>query len=94
MKKSTKLFLLISISGFFICNAVLAKTPRVNKRISNLYQQNFKNENFSYLVDPYAQLCFAQSNFGGLLEIDCKFLKKRPEWRNIIYWGAGESQQE
>jgi len=65
---------------------IQAKTPLVDKRISNVYIQNFKNEGFAYIVDPIAQLCFFQTHRGGVIEIECESLKRRGEWHNIIYW--------
>ena len=65
---------------------IQAKTPRVDKRISDIFIQNFRNEGFSYVVDPVAQLCFVQTHNGGVVEIDCAALKQREEWSDIIYW--------
>ncbi len=70
----------------FLPAQLQAKTPRVDKRISNLFLQNFRNEGFSYIVDPYAQLCFMQTHNGGVIKIDCQALKRRGEWDDVIYW--------
>ena len=64
----------------------MAATPRVDKRISNVFMQNFRNEGFSYIVDPYAQLCFIITRNGDVSEIDCNALKRRSEWHPVIYW--------
>lgn len=41
----------------------------------------------AYKVDPVAQLCFAAIVMqGGLTEISCEALAKRPEWRPHITW--------
>ena len=72
---------------------VSAKTPRVDKRISNLFMQNFRNEGFSYIVDPIAQLCFMQTHNGGVIEIDCAALKRRGEWYDVIYWITWEEKK-
>lgn len=63
-----------------------AATPRVDERISNVFLQNFRNEGYSYVVDPYAQLCFVITHNGGVTEIDCAALKRRSEWQPVIYW--------
>ena len=68
---------------------IQAKTPYVDKRISNVYIQNFKNEGFAYIVDPVAQLCFLQTHRGGVIEIECESLKRRGEWHDIINWVDG-----
>lgn len=81
--------LLIVIGLSLLPGLVQAKTPLVDKRISNVYIQNFKNEGFAYIVDPVAQLCFLQTHRGGVIEIECEALKRRGEWRDIIYWVGG-----
>lgn len=41
----------------------------------------------AYKVDPVAQLCFATIVMqGGLTQISCESLAKRPEWTPYITW--------
>jgi len=74
------------LSVILLSLPALAATPRVDKRISNVFMQSFRNEGFSYIVDPYAQLCFILTLNGGVSEIDCHALKLRSEWQPVIYW--------
>lgn len=72
---------------FAVFVAAHADAPKIDRRISGLYIQQFKNENFVYIVDPYTQLCFAASySGGGITEIFCDELKRRPGWDAVIRW--------
>jgi len=51
-----------------------------------MYTQQI-HQDFIYLVDTKAELCFAGLwPRGGLTEFDCKSLVKRDEWKKIIVW--------
>jgi hypothetical protein len=68
-----------------------ATPPGIDKRISGLYLQQFRNDNLMYIVDPYAQMCFATTLTGsGIIEISCYALSLRPEWKPIIGWTTSE----
>jgi len=73
--------------------SVHADAPKIDKRSSGLYLQQFRNENLAYIVDPYAQMCFAATiTGGGITEISCYDLSRRPGWSAVIKWAAPEGE--
>ena len=51
------------------------------------YKQSFKDIGINFLVDTVSRTCFiSQGRAGGISEIRCRGLKRRPEWQAIITW--------
>jgi len=47
------------------------------------------DKKFYYAADPITQECFSIVRIGlgaGYTTVPCKKLKKRPEWKGIIFW--------
>ncbi|MGQ0658230.1 MAG: hypothetical protein ACT4NU_09070 [Chromatiales bacterium] len=68
--------------------SIHADPPKIDRRSSGLYIQQFKNENLLYIVDPHAQLCFAATFGSGIIEIDCWALSRRPGWNTVVRWAT------
>ncbi len=68
------------------------KTGRIINTGDNVYYCK-TGYNF-YIVDVQSQLCFYQvvrsGGAGGVTQIDCKNLAKRPEWKPFITWVDNE----
>ena len=64
---------------------VFGGPPEVKKHDDGWYKQRFKSVGIAYLVDSIGRSCYAATS-GGMTEITCRSLKRRPEWAAIIKW--------
>lgn len=59
-----------------------AGAVEVKKLNDGMYEAQYQE--FWYIVDPIAHLCYAQN--GALTLISCSKLARRQEWSSIITW--------
>ena len=83
---------MVALLGLCLLSAaVLVKAqgaaPTVHALESGWYKQYFKATRVTYLVDTISRLCYAVTA-SGVTQINCRQLKRRPEWANVVSWGS------
>ena len=82
---TSRLVLSFGLALTLISRAVIGAPPEIIKHNDGWYKQRFKSVGVAYLADTIGRTCYSVTS-GGMTEIYCKTLKRRPEWSAIITW--------
>ena len=81
----SRIVLCVVLALTMVSRVVSAAPPEITQHKDGWYKQRFKSAGVAYLADTISRACFAVTS-GGMTEMNCKSLKRRPEWDAIISW--------